>query len=200
MTEISTIEKIRENDALLAHRAASGDSAARRQVAEKLFERVRTRVWYLASSDRDMDDIIQNSLIEILKSLHNFRGESTLDTWADRIVIRTAMRFFNNRKQKDPVFLEDPEGVIECKAFQLLSGSEIKAALQKLLVKLPENQRVVCVMRFAGEYSMEEIADITGAPLNTVKDRLKTGKAKLLRMIQSDPVLSHWVKESDYVD
>jgi len=83
-----------EADVALARAAStSGANAreARRQLVERLVDRVRTSVFYLVSADC-FDDVVQESLLAILDGLGGFRGEARLETWADRITVRTALR------------------------------------------------------------------------------------------------------------
>ena len=75
----------RDSDRALALAAAAHDAAARRRVVERLLDRVRTTVYYLAPAHPDADDMVQMALVEVLRGLGGFRGDARLETWADRI-------------------------------------------------------------------------------------------------------------------
>jgi RNA polymerase sigma-70 factor (ECF subfamily) len=181
-------------DCELARRAATGESSARKVIAERLIDRVNTTLGYLAPTHPDRDDLVQRSLIEILKSVGNYRGDSSLETWADKVVTRTAMRLIHQRARQaeivtlvpDPEPTEAPEGSPQ---EDEVSRSQRRTRLQALLSRLSLERRTAVVLRFVHGYSIAEIAEATDTPANTVRDRLRVGKALLRKYILKDPVL-----------
>jgi len=185
---ISLSEEKFAADFRLARRAAEGNHKARSQVAERLFSRICTTVRYMVGGDRDADDLVQTALLDILKSLGNYRGEGSLEAWADRITTRTARRGMVRRRRKEEVvrlidglpFAQSPAQPIRGK---------LRDHLAVVLQKLSYKKRRVVVLRWLYQYSLEEIASITQAPVNTVRDRLRTGRKQLRKWILKDPVL-----------
>ena len=80
--------------------AAGGDRAAASALLAELLPRTRNVVRFLLRGDAEVDDFAQNALIEVLRSLPSFRGESSLTTWADRITVRTALRLLGRRQRE----------------------------------------------------------------------------------------------------
>lgn len=168
-------------DVALAQAVARGEHVARLALAERLFDRVRTTVKYLAPGHPDTDDWAQRALIEILRSTASFRGESRLETWADRIAVRTAMRHLRqDRRRAEVVTLvaEPPAEASEGEDDAVLRYA-LRQHVATLLQRLAPERRSVIVLRFVHGYSITEIAEITGAPVNTVRDRLRIGKSQL---------------------
>lgn len=143
---------------------------------------------YLAPNHPDVDDLVQRSLIEILRSAGTFRGESSLETWSDRIASRTAMRLIKQRARQAEVvtLVADPE------PDELFSGEDevMKAGLRRrlagLLSRLSPERRAAVVLHHVHGYSVQEISDLTDTPVNTVRDRLRVGKALLRKYILND--------------
>lgn len=196
----------KDSDRSLALAAASHDPRARRLVVERLFDRVRATVHYLAAGHADADDMVQAALVEVLRSLDGFEGRSRLETWADRITIRCAMRALKRARagivsddDTEPDTLPAPDwdaargGGEEAR----LVRRRVKQRLARLLGKLTPERRSAGVLRWVYGYSLAEIADICDAPVNTVRDRLATGKRQLRAMARRDPVLRRWLQESD---
>ena len=185
-------------DRELAAAAAGGDRRASRLLAERLMPRVRTLVRYLVADDRDADDLVQLALIEILRSLRNFRGESRLEAWADRIAVRTAMRELKRRRWREGIVALDDPRPPEVASTQDsdLERRQLRRHLGELLGRLPPEQRVVVVLRLVHGYPPAEIAEVVGAPLNTVRDRLRVGRRKLRRLLVRDPILREWAERS----
>jgi RNA polymerase sigma-70 factor (ECF subfamily) len=71
-----------------------------------------------------------------------------------------------------------------------LAASRRRAAFRNLLDDLPEEQAEALALRFMVGWSLAELAEATGAPLNTVRSRLRLGKEALRRRIEGDPALA----------
>ena len=181
--------------ARLVQAAASGDRGAQADVVSRLIDRVRRTVRYLVANDRDADDLVQQCLIDVLRSLHSFRGEGKLEAWAERITVRTAMRAMRKRRWRERIVSLGLEGA-DCKAGEINNDFELRRYLAKLLADLAPERRVVVVLRLVQGYSIAEISAVTGAPINTVRDRLAKGKKVLAKRIVKDPVLRAWARRT----
>jgi RNA polymerase sigma-70 factor (ECF subfamily) len=174
--------------------AADATGLDPRALAERLLDRTRATVHYLLGADPDADDIAQQAMIEILRSAAGFRGESRLESWADRITVRTALRAVGRRRRR-PLLgpppeeeLESPDGerALEPGQEQALRLGRLRRRLARHLGALPPPRRVAVLLRFVHGYSIEEIAALTEAPRNTVRDRLRVGKLELRRSFERD--------------
>jgi RNA polymerase sigma-70 factor, ECF subfamily len=170
------------DDVELMGRVARGDADAQRQVARRLFGRVERLCRSMLRNREEALDARQLSLVEILRSAHGFRGASTLERWADRITVRTALRMAasERRARGTPVELErDPTHPTH----------ESALLARQYLDALSERQRLVVVMRHSLEYSIEEIAEMTGISQNAVKDRLLRARGNMRRMCRREQSL-----------
>jgi RNA polymerase sigma-70 factor, ECF subfamily len=196
------------SQAELLSRASTISREEQRALADRLLDRVRATVHYFAAGDRDEDDLVQIAMVEILRSAASFRGEARLETWADRIVIRTCLRAIQKRRKRElvvrptgDVLEEDdrsPEAIATVGAGSLpekdLALRQVRQRLSVLLQRLPLERRLVIVLRWMHNYNLEEIAAMVDAPLNTVRDRLQVGKRQLRTLLLRDPVLKEWAE------
>lgn len=182
-------------DCELTLAVAAGDRTAQRELVERLMNRVRATARYLTGGHADAEDYAQLSLVEILRSARSFRGDSTLESWADRIVVRTAMRHIKQKRWRSRYLTVDSqkEGVAFTSAEEDMARRRVKARMAALFGRLKPKQRAVVTMRLVLGYSISEIAEATGVSPNTVRYRLNTGRAKLRRQIRRDPQLSEWM-------
>jgi len=191
-----------DRDLGLVRAAAAGDPAAQRAIVERLLERTRATVRYLAGDHPDADDLVQLGLIQVLESAPSFRGESSLETWADRIVIRTALRELKRLRLRGRLV----EVVADAGADEPTGGQEpllhperevarhqLAESLARLLDRLPDKQRTVVVLGLVHGLRNEEIAELVGAPGNTVAERLRVGRKKLRQAIAKNPAFREWV-------
>jgi RNA polymerase sigma-70 factor (ECF subfamily) len=180
----------------LAQAAAGGDRRAAHKLADRLFGRVRATVLYLAAGHRDADDMMQLSLIQILRSAGGYRGECSLERWADRIVVRTALRELKKSRRKAQVVDLDDAQISPVGAGQEKSAfrRQVQLRLAKLLETLNAERRTAMVLHWVHGYTVPEIAQATDAPYDTVRDRLRKGKRKLKKKIAKDPILKDWAR------
>jgi RNA polymerase sigma factor (sigma-70 family) len=170
------------DDVELLDRVARGDAEAQCEVTRRLLRRVERLCRALLRNSEEALDARQLSMLEILRSAHTFRGEGTLERWADRITVRTALRAAaaERRAQRAPVDLE-------LRTTRPL-GDTILLARQYLDL-ISERQRSVVILRHSLEYSIEEIAEMTGISENAVKDRLLRARGILRRMCRREQFL-----------
>lgn len=171
----------------LVSRAAAGDAHARRELVGRLQGRVRSVALAILGNATDAEDATQAIMVEILGSAGTYRGDNLLG-WADRIAARTAMRHARQRRVR-AAQCEPNSNVDELtlgSAYQTFPEHDIPRPLIEYLAELPEARRVTLVLRHVMDYSIEEIAELTATPQNTVKDRLLHARAQMRRLIRRD--------------
>ena len=183
-------------DVELARAAGEGDPGAQQELANRLLDRTRATVTYLAGGHRDVDDMVQICLMQVLRSAGSFRGESRLERWADRIVVRTTMSQLRGRRRSPEIATEEPlaRAASPDDQEQELARRQLRRRLAGLLHKLSPERRIALTMSLVHDYRVAEIAEITGAPVNTVKDRLKVGRRQLRKHVLADPALREWAR------
>lgn len=193
---LEIISSERNRDLELARAAATGDRKAMQDLALRLYERVRTTVFYLAGGHRDADDMVQTAMVEVLRSLSAYEGRSKLERWADRIAVRTVMRRLKNRRWKDRVVQlhEDPGGDRPADHEEKIARRAVRRRLAVLLGQVSDAHREVLTLHWVFGYKVVEIAETLGVPANTVRDRLRRAKKKFKRLATADPVLMDWVE------
>ena len=185
-----------ESDLELTHRAGLGDDSARRELTRRLLPRVRNTVHYLAAGDRDADDLVQMALVEVLRVVGSFRGDASLEHWADRVVVRTALRQIKRRRWREGIVRLDEvdRGAAEAPQEDVAGRRQLRQRMATLLENLSPERRTAVVLHWVRGYTIPEIAELTGAKLNTVRGRLRDAKRELRRLIMKDPVLGDWAE------
>lgn len=141
--------------------------------------------------EEDAKDAAQEALIKVYKNLKSFKGDSSFSTWLYRIVMNTCKDELRKKKSTtsiDETYEEDDGNVklqLESSTYNPVveyERKEVKEKLNKALSKLPEQNKSVLILRDVYGYSYEEICQIEGSPIGTVKSRINRGR-KLLRDI-----------------
>lgn len=118
----------------------------------------------------DAEDVLQETCIKVLSSIHTYRGDGSLATWLYRIATNEALqhlrrqtRLFQNIDSLSDTLVE------KLQAETPLDGNELEIMLQKALLTLPTQQRIAFNLRYYDELSYEDIAAITGKTIQTLK-------------------------------
>jgi len=173
----------------LAAQAAAGDTHAQRRLVERLHRRVQSIALSILGNALDAEDATQVILMEILKCIGSFRGES-LTGWSDRIAARTAIRHARQRRIHGLRFeaTENLDNLAWSKDAAYADADHARD-LRDYLAHLPEARREVLVLRHMLDYSIDEIAELTEVSPNTVKDRLLHAREQMRRLIRRDRMI-----------
>jgi RNA polymerase sigma-70 factor, ECF subfamily len=187
----------------MAEAVLDGDLVALRTLLNTLtpqFLRIVRRV--LGAHHPDVEDIAQECALELLGALGRFRGESTIQHFACRVALQTAMnarRKFGAGKRRLPEGSHldadeipdgkhDPESRVASRL-----GLEL---LRQLCDELPAAQSEALALHLVLGHTITEVAAICEAPVETIRSRLKTAKATLTERAMKDPILREWVEET----
>ncbi len=177
----------------LAARAAAGDAGAFDALVTLFGGRVMSVALRLLNDRGEAEDLTQEVFVALYHHLPEFRGESKLSTWIYRITKNRALnrlKFLKRRQHglahdiDDPAIARgvadpDTEGGTLRDPVRGLSNKALSQVLEQHLRALPEEQRTLVVLRDLEDLSYEEIVEITGLPLGTVKSRLHRARAAL---------------------
>jgi RNA polymerase sigma-70 factor (ECF subfamily) len=180
-----------QDDLALMTLVAAGNVEAMNSVARRLASRVRRLSRMMVRSEALAEDASQVALVEILQSAHTFQARSSLERWADRITARITLRHAREERKRFQLVssLDEPESVDPPSLDRDpadLARAETPQSLDTYLRDIPEAQREALIMKHSLGYTVEEIAELTGVPVGTVKDRLVTGRRQVRRLIQRD--------------
>jgi len=177
----------------MALAASRGDREAIHRVLISVAPRVqRAARGVLGTGAPDVDDATQESLIALVDALPRFRGECSVVGYATRIAVRTSLRLRRqqrargDREQRSAQQAED-EGRLEPVA--ALDGKLLahrrRDAMREVLASLPDEQAETLLLRIVLGFSLAEVADATGVPVNTVRSRVRLGKQSMRRRLES---------------
>ncbi len=141
---------------------------------EKLYQEynvyVRKTLYYLVGREL-AHDVLQEVFISVWKNLSKFRGDSSPKTWIYRITVNKAYDYLRREKQLVP---EYPDA--QTSAANAENEIFIRTAIEKSIGKLPAAHRVVFVLFYKQDLTIEEIASALEIAEGTVKSRLHTAR------------------------
>lgn len=163
--------------------------AGSREAFEKLLDLHQDRVYNLVHrmvGPADADDVAQDALVEICKSVGGFRGNSSLATWVHRVAVNVCLE---HRRKRLPLFVPLEEEFAECESdprdgpVEALERNEVKVGVDAAIGRLSEVHRDVVILHELQGLTYAECANVLGCPVGTVKSRLSNAFGKLRELL-----------------
>ncbi len=186
--------------ASLGHAAAAGDDAAVEELLRALApDMLRVIRAVVGSTYLDVEDLLQDGLLGFIRALGQFRYESSVSTFALTIAFRHALAAKRRRRDvarwidafqrmQEPLLAAPPSPA------QDLEFERRRALVAELLTTIPKPQAEALGLRAVVGLSIEQIAQATEVPANTVRSRLRLAKEALRRAIEGDPDLRDFLE------
>lgn len=182
------------SDLELAACVASRDPGAVRLVTERNNRRLFRAAWSILKNREDAEDAVQSAYLRGFDAIRSFKGKSSLATWLTRIVINEALGRVRARTRRKAQVESDAVVFIEDYREKLMRGSlaqaapdaalaraQIRRMLEEGIARLPDQFRLVFVLREVEGLSVAEVADALEIPAGTVKTRHLRARRRLQR-------------------
>ena len=152
--------------------------------SQKLYWHIRR----LVILHEDADDALQNTFINVWKSIGNFRSESSLYTWLYTIATNEALTLINKRKRNASVSIDDLNGYFESsqEGSTWFDGDEAQLKLQNAILKLPEKQRIVFNLKYYDDMTYEEMSKVLNTSEGALKASYHYAVKKIEKMLVND--------------
>jgi RNA polymerase sigma-70 factor (ECF subfamily) len=174
--------------------ARAGDPAA----WDALFRRYQLPLYVfvveLIREDQAALDVVQETFIAAVRHLGGLRDDAKFGSWLFGIAHQKCIQRWRKKTELLPGDLPEPEGEFEPGPDDLLIRREQEAAFMELLGQLPPRHRAVVLLHFIEDFSLDEIARVTDAPLGTVKSRLHHAKQALRKLLLENNGETHQLK------
>lgn len=177
----------------------AGDQVATRRLLQHVSPFVlRVVRAVLGTGHGDIEDVVQDVLVSFLRALPDFRGEAAVTTFISSIAFRRAVE--TKRRSRDiSRWLGEFQDLAQASSASPSPPSEEalnnlrRELVTQLLTQLSKPQAEALVLRLVCGFSIEQIAEATACPANTVRSRLRLGKDALRDRIASDARLKAYL-------
>jgi RNA polymerase sigma-70 factor, ECF subfamily len=179
-------------DEELVDRAKSGDQESFNQLILRWERPIYALAYRVIGQEEDARDVAQETFLRAFRALPGFKGEAKFSSWIYRIALNLC-RDWIRRKRRTPVSqlpedvdLDDlvaergPTESVE----DLVARRELSTVVEEAMGILPEEQRTAVILKEYHGMTFQEIAELQGVPLSTVKTRLYQGLSVLRKHLQ----------------
>ncbi|HKQ61512.1 MAG TPA: sigma-70 family RNA polymerase sigma factor [Candidatus Polarisedimenticolaceae bacterium] len=175
------------DEAELLERIRAGDAAAFDRVARQHAPRLLRLALRLTGRREEAEDLVQDTLVRALPALRGFQGQARLSTyliralgnlWKNSLRSRSRSRLVGWFRRRG----EEPD--LQPTALDRLVAADRAEAIRRAVGRLAADRRWTLLLREVDELSYEEIAEITGVPVGTVRSRLARAREELRRLLE----------------
>jgi RNA polymerase sigma-70 factor (ECF subfamily) len=171
--------------------ALSGSREAWKELVKRYYRMISVTVFRITGG-RDSDDVIQEVLIQLFKSLGSFRGESAFSTFLYRLTLNTACREVKKMTNLSSIVAigsEIVEKMVDSSgenddSFKIIEKEEMEKLIQMSLEKIPADLRMYLVLSVVEGLTLKEISEMFKTPITTIASRINKAKVLLLKEME----------------
>jgi RNA polymerase sigma-70 factor (ECF subfamily) len=179
-------------DEELVARAQGGDVDSFNQLILRWERPIYALAYRVLGREEDARDVSQEAFLRAFRALPGFKGQAKFSSWLYRIALNLCRDWIRKHRRApvqqmpegvDPVEMAGETGPAES-IEDLVARKELSAAVGEVMALLPEEQRTAIILKEYHGMTFQEIADLQGCPLSTVKTRLYQGLTVLRRHLE----------------
>jgi RNA polymerase sigma-70 factor (ECF subfamily) len=179
-------------DEELVDRSRSGDVESFNQLITRWERPIYALAYRVIGQEEDARDVCQETFLRAFRGLGGFKGQAKFSSWLYRIALNLCRDWIRRRRRTpistlpEDVELDDlasevgPSESVE----DLVARRELSGVVEVAMARLPEEQRTAIILKEYHGMTFQEIADLQGCPLSTVKTRLYQGLSVLRRDLE----------------
>jgi len=174
-------EEVNESELIL--RTRQGDLEAYDDLVRRFQERIYATIYHMTANHEDANDLAQETFIKAYQAIGSFKGDASFFTWLYRIAVNRTINFLKQRRNKNNLSLNDLDlnaehdpdlvALVSDKTPRRDAGlAELQEKLNAAMQRLSETHRLVVTLHDVQGLPHEEIAQIMGCNVGTVRSRL----------------------------
>lgn len=173
----------------------AGKEQAFNELVRRYEVRLHNFLFRYTQDHQDCEDLVQETFLRVHKSKHSYERIAKFSTWMYTIALNLAKSLYKKKQRmykvsihKDDSDPDDRELLLEDERIlqdDALHEKLCMEQLEKALMQLPEEFREVVMLRDLQQLSYEEVTEITGVPMGTVKSRINRGRAQIQMLLKN---------------
>lgn len=182
------------DDRRLIEQCLEGRSSAFGELVLRYQDRLYSAVLRIVDHSDDALDVVQDSFVNAYQSLGSFKGDSEFYTWLYRIAFNTAISLKRRRRvllslehgSEGSGVVEPADPSLETRPGAAMERSEDERQIQAALNRLSTEHRSVLILKDMEGMKYEQIAEVMGVPIGTIRSRIHRARLELKDLLESD--------------
>jgi RNA polymerase sigma factor (sigma-70 family) len=172
----------------LAEAARDGEARAFTQLYERTREMAWRVLYRVVGNSPDLEDLLQESYLQLLKALKGYRGDARTTTFLHRVCVNVGLMHLRSKRRRpeDPTDSDDmpqPSAPVEHSPERAAEVRQAHTLAQKALSQLSAEKADVFVYHELLGMKPEEISELVDCPVNTVRSRLNRARVDFTEAI-----------------
>jgi RNA polymerase sigma-70 factor (ECF subfamily) len=180
------------SDEELVARSQSGDVDSFNQLILRWERPIYALAYRVIGREEDARDVCQESFLRAYRALPGFKGEAKFSSWLYRITLNLCRDWIRRQRRAPVTQMPEEFDILEAAGAtgpsesieDLVARQELTAVVERAMAILPPEQRTAIILKEYHGMTFQEIADLQGCPLSTVKTRLYQGLSVLRRHLE----------------
>ncbi len=187
------------SEAQFIARLVARDESAFNELVVTYERRVYGLVFRMLGRRDEAEDLAQEVFVQVFKAIDQFRGESKLSTWIYRIAVNLCKNRTKYNQRRHAGEQDDIDAMAErvpmsaaraatvgdqTRPDELVEGMQLEVIVKRAIQKLDTEFREALILADVEDMPYEEIAQITGVPVGTVKSRIHRARAQLKALVE----------------
>ncbi len=168
----------------LVIQAQKGDIKALEELIKRVQKNIFTMFSYLTDKRQDIADLTQEALVKMAKGIGELKEPKNFKSWLNQIVTNIFYDYIKKHAKENNVEIDNDKLMtikdkIGCEPGERCLFSEMEKLIRAAVISLPDNLRIVILLREYEGLSYEDISRITNTTLGTVKSRISRARLRL---------------------
>ena len=165
----------------------AGDKQAYAHLINKYKNPLYATILRMTKNPHDAQDLVQEAFIKVYEQLGKYDKTGSFASWMYRVAINHCMdEFRKKRYQMKQVEIEEGSIISADSPELIFFKNEESRRLERLVATLPEDERIIILLRYVNELSYLEISDLVETPLATVRNKLHWAKMKMRETVKRE--------------
>jgi RNA polymerase sigma-70 factor (ECF subfamily) len=194
-------------DRELLNRVQAGESVALNSLAASLRPHIERQLLRYPVAEEDRRDLLQSTLMQIIRRIGSFRGDASFSTWLFRVTANEALMLMRSQRRHrarlvEGLDLEDLSSLPAANDAETtrsdvgVANSERDARVRSALQELPQDYRDVVVAHYHLDLGLQEIADRFDLTESAVRSRLHRARTRLRAILEGTAVAAEALEEA----
>jgi RNA polymerase sigma-70 factor (ECF subfamily) len=196
-------ERMTSTDEELVARSMTGDADSFNELILRWERPIYALAYRTIGREEDARDVCQETFLRAFRALPGFRGQAKFSSWIYRIALNLCRDWMRRERRQPTVQAPDDVDLMEMAAAEepsesiedLVARRDETRIVERAMAVLSEEQRTAIILKEYHGLTFQEIADLVGCPLSTVKTRLYQGLTMLRRELQKSPRIDRGIRE-----
>lgn len=193
MERVSTAQLHKMSDEDVMEKLQNGVVQAFDIIVNRYQDRLHNFLFRYTHNHEDCEDLVQETFLRVYRSRQSYERIAKLSTWMYTIALNLAKSMYKKKQRMSLISIHADESDPDDRAFEITDTVKLQdeqlhlkmsvGELEKALMQLNDDFREAVVLRDIQQLTYEEIAEITGTAMGTVKSRINRGRQQLQEII-----------------